>query len=130
MCIEPEHELRPALRGGMGGGAVHRAEAEAVIAAEEDRQALRHGVRGRAAERLGPADGFGKVVEPVARCDLDRIGGDVAEVGDRMPKVAQGTRQAGGAVGVGAHEAALAGLAAVHWCADKQDGLVGHVLVP
>ncbi|MFC6637962.1 hypothetical protein [Sulfitobacter sediminilitoris] len=43
-----------------------------------------------------------------------------------MAKVAQGIAQTGGAVGVRPHQAALAGLAAIHRCTDENAMLCRH----
>ena len=55
---------------------------------------------------------------------------DIPVVADAVAQVAQGLRDARGAVGIGAHEAALAALAAVHRAADEDAMLLAHVASP
>ena len=56
---------------------------------------------------------------------LDLVGHDIAEVGHLMAEARQRLGKAGGAVGVGPHQAAAAPLAGIHRRADEED-VAGH----
>ena len=121
MRVEPQHEERPLDLGGMGGHACHGAERQRVIAAHEDGKAVGRLFARGAHQGGGPADIERQLVDRAVagRRDLDLVGGHVADVGDAVTERGERLGEAGGAVGVRAHEAAAGSLAAVHRGADE-----------
>ena len=121
MRVEPENEKRPPHGLRMGRDTGHGAKRQGMVAAHEDREAMRHRLFRPGGQRAGPGDGFGQVVDSrVGAGDVgQRPWGDVAPVVAFHPKLGQAAGNARDAEGRGTHQAAFALLAAVDGGADQ-----------
>ena len=92
-----------------------------MVAAKEDREALLDRAPALFGQHLGPADGFGQVVDGMVGADglAQRRQGGIAPVLDAVSEFGDGTRQSGDAERRRAHQAAFAFLAGVDRGADQ-----------
>ena len=113
MRVQPQHELRAPASLRAARDTRHRADRQAVIAAEKDRHVdLVCCVVGRLFDRPGPAHGLREVAEGLVRMRhrRDRIGLHIAPIADLVPQFAQAGFQPCRSEGVGTHQTArLAG---------------------
>ena len=119
MRVEPQDELRAAMLGSMGRDARDGSKGQRVIAAQKDRQPVMHRRFGLTHQSFCPAKGLRQIHQMRMIRDIGRVRLGNAQIDDRVTQVGKRCSQTGGAIGVWPHQAAFAGLAAIHGCAEQ-----------